>query len=210
MKKINLILCAAAVTCAAFFVSCSNSASEYTFVNETTTRNLYSVTGTYTKIEADSTVTSGVAGTADETETTVKTITKGYATISWTDSETLKGNVSNEYTISFDGLKGTTQSKTDVGTTAGTLAPANPTEGSLNLSSISLRKIDDVFCVFTEDGQAVKVSADNLESGEDFTLTIEYSEVEDNLGYRLTTNTDVDTTKTTKKYDLKFVAAKGL
>ena len=61
MKKINLILCAAAVACVGFFVSCSNGATEITFVNQTTTKNLYSVTGSVTTIEADKTVTSGVA-----------------------------------------------------------------------------------------------------------------------------------------------------
>lgn len=209
MKKINLILCAAAVACAGFFVSCSNGAPEITFVNETTTKNLYSVTGSVTTIEADKTVTSGVAATDDETDTTVETITKGYATISWNEYTSDEGNMSRAYTISFEGLKGTSQSKTDVGSTAGTFAPATPTEGSLTVGNITLYKIDDAFFYISDsEGKYVKVSADNLESGEDFTLSLEYSIVEDNLGEVLTTNTDVDTTTYTYKYELKFAAAK--
>jgi len=211
MKKINLILCAAAVACAGFFVSCSNGATEITFVNQTTTKNLYSVTGTITETWANKTVTSGVAGTSDRTTTIVDTITKGYATITWTDYAKDDGNMGSKYTISFEDLKGTDDNTQVVtGTTTTTAFDTNPTEGSLWENSIELYKIDDAFFYMDKNyGQFVKASADNLESGDDFTLTLEYSEVRDNMpDDRLTTNTDVNTTTTTYKYELKFAAAK--
>ncbi len=210
MKKINLILCAAAVACAGFFVSCSNGAPEITFVNQTSTKNYYSVTGSLTTIEADKTVTSGVAGTSDTTTTVVDTITKGYATITWTENAKDDGNMGSKYTISFDNLKGTNDNTQVVtGTTTTTAFNTNPTEGSLSEDNIELYKIDDAFFFMNvTEGQFVKVSADNLESGDDFTLSFEYSNVDDNMGTRLTTNTNVNTTTTTYKYELKFAAAK--
>lgn len=210
MKKINLILCAVALVGTAFFASCSNESTTPTinFVTETTTNNKYSVTGSLTRVEANKTVTAGVASTTDRTQTDVISITKGYSDITWTESKVHDGNKSKAYTVSFNGVYGTTNRQVTRGSTTTQEFLTDPDEESVDLESFELYKIDDDFFFFTEDGQAVKATAAELESGEDFTLSLEYSVVRDNLGNRLSTDTDVNTTTTTYKYNLKFAAAK--
>lgn len=208
MKKINLILCACALAGSAFFASCKNNAQEINFVTTTSYENRYTISGTYQTVSADNYVSeAGVASTTNETTTTIKTLTSGYATISWTDSEVLEGNVSNEYSVDFTNERGTTQSKTDVGSVAGTLAPANPEEGYAPIPNLTLSKIDGEFFYRTDDSELVKATVTgDLESGEDFSIVLEYKETVDNTGTIAATSKEVNETTTTRTYKIDFKA----
>lgn len=216
MKKINLVLCAAAVACAAFFVSCKNEAEtpEITFVNQTTTQNKYSVTGTYTEVVADATVNAaGTASTTDPTVTTKTTVSSGYANVRWTEDKTYTGNESySRYSINFYGVNGTENTQRKSGTTVTQEFATELTVQPLVIDGIALYKIGENFYYETEDGQYIKATVgEGFESGEDFKLSLTWSEVVDNLGW-VTTDATVskasDKTKTTYTYDLSFKAAK--
>ena len=136
MKKINLILCAIAAT--AFFASCNNGTPKFnTYTSESYT-NKYSVSGTYEKSVANKTVdANGTAGTSDQTVWTKKNASAGYATISWNESKISEGNASGNYRLKLTDLYGTSQTKTDVGSTAGTYSPAEPTSSNISPRTLS-------------------------------------------------------------------------
>ena len=211
MKKINLILCALALVGTAYFASCSNDSVAPTidFVTSNTTKNYYSVGGTYITVAQDSTVdASGVAGTSDAKVTTKKQITKGFATITWNESKQWDGNISQAYTISFNGLKGYQVSQTYSGATLVSDYPStNPDPTTQTLDTIYLYKIGEDFYYESDDGEYVKASAAELESGEDFTLSFSYSIVDDNAGVLASDSKVVDKTTTTYTYSLSFKAA---
>jgi len=214
MKKINSILCVCVIAATAFLASCKNTA-EYNFVTSTSTYNRYSVTGTYTEVVANKTVDSnGTAGTSDVTDTTVRTITSGDAEISWTESKVLEGNISNQYTIDFKNLYGKSQSKQDVGSTAGTFSPAEPTInyfGSGADFKLYFNKIDDAFFMKNDDGDWSKITVTgDLESGEDFDIEVSTKKTVDNFGnsYRAEDAKAQNITTTTKTYKLSFKNAK--
>lgn len=207
MKKINYILCAMALSGAVMFVSCKQEAPQYNFVTSETTKNQYSVTGTITTVVANKTVNSeGTAGTTDRKSTTVKSISAGYATVSWTDSKVLEGNASNDYSIEFSELRGTAKTEVKAGETEVTPFPTELTTTDQTLSKIVLNKIDDAFFFVNPDGKFEKVPVDNLESGADFTLSYSYSTVVDNAGYVASDSKVVNTTTTTITYNLTFKA----
>jgi len=209
MKKINLILCACALAGSAFFASCKNNAQEINFVTSTSYENRYTISGTYQTVSADNYVSeAGVASTTNETRTNIYNISSGYARIYWTDSEAIKeGNYTTWYGVNIGNVRGTHQSKTDTGSVAGTLAPANPTEESIPLYWLQFYKIDDEFFYRTNDGEAVQVKVTgDLESGEDFSIVLEYKETVDNTGTIAATSKEVNETTTTTTYKIDFKA----
>lgn len=227
MKKINLILCAIAAT--AFFASCNNGTPKFnTYTSESYT-NKYTVSGTYEQSIANKTAdANGTAGTSDQTSWTKKSASAGYATITWNESKVLEGNMSDAYTITFDSLYGTSQSKTDVGATAGTYAPAEPNSQTILFDeqmvyndngyyyytsrNLELYKIDDAFYYGNGNGELFKATVTgDLESGEDFTLALTFSSTSDSYNYLNPIASDSklqNYTTTTKTYTLSFKNAK--
>lgn len=207
MKKINYILCAIALAGAVMFASCKQEAPQYNFVTGISNTNQYSVSGTVTTVIANKTVNAeGVAGTADSKTTTVKSITAGYSRIEWEDSKVREGNVSDEYTITFSDLFGTVKQQVMSGETEVTPFPTEVTAASQTLEKIYLYKIDDAFFIMSTAGEAVKVTAGDIESGDTFNLKISYSLVTDNAGEIAEDSKVVNTTTETISYDLTFTA----
>ncbi len=207
MKKINYILCAIALGGAVMFASCKQEAPQYNFVNNITTTNQYSVTGSITTVYANKTVdAAGTAGTADRTSTTVQAISSGYATVSWTDSKSAAGNASGDYAINFFDLKGTSKTEVKAGETVETPFPTELTVSSMSLEKVVLYKIDGAFFITNPDGKFEKVTADKLEDGDDFTLSYSYSTVVDNAGFVAEDSKVVNTTTQTTTYNLSFKA----
>lgn len=226
MKKINLILCAIAAT--AFFASCNNGTPKFnTYTSESYT-NKYTVSGTYEKSVANKTAdANGTAGTSDQTSWTKKSASAGYATITWNESKVLEGNMSEKYRLTLTSLYGTSQTKTDVGATAGTYAPAEPTAGTITFDEVSyydddnrqyvyyefdLYKIDDAFYYGNGNGELFKATVTgDLESGEDFTLALTFSSTSDSYNYNNPIASDSklqNYTTTTETYTLSFKNAK--
>ncbi|MBP3742608.1 MAG: hypothetical protein J6J00_06440 [Treponema sp.] len=77
MKKMSLVLCACAVAMAGLLASCSNGPEEVVFDTYETTRYMYDVSGSFTRLEK--------SGLADAVTTTTKkeTITNGFTAFRW-------------------------------------------------------------------------------------------------------------------------------
>ena len=226
MKKINLILCAIAAT--AFFASCNNGTPKFnTYTSESYT-NKYTVSGTYEKSVANKTAdANGTAGTSDQTSWTKKSASAGYATITWNESKVIEGNISGNYRLKLTSLYGTSQTKTDVGSTAGTYAPAEPTAQNISFDTayeyddygnttdvyeFDLYKIDDAFYYGNGNGELFKATVTgDLESGEDFTLALTFSSTSDfyDFNHPIASDSKLQNyTTTTETYTLSFKNAK--
>jgi hypothetical protein len=121
MKKINLVLCAAAIACTAFFASCDNGAKTYVDVTYENYENTYDLVS-FTEVVKVSDAETDAAGNAvthnDITTTDVFTAdtksAKNTVTISWKDSEVVDGFTS--YNLKLNGgVTGKAKSKTNDG-----------------------------------------------------------------------------------------------
>lgn len=230
MKKINLVLCAAAIACTAFFASCKNGAAEtpkWKLGNEKTVAiHDYSVSGTITTQTANKTVnTAGTASTTDLTNTSTKVITSGYATLSWSDNANWDGNYSNQYgyDVVFNNVKGYTwtQSQVGTGTPVGT-APTTPSITSTTIGTLTFYKVGSKFYIqrslastdstTTDTVNATSLvevksfTAEDLEAGKDINISFSYSDVKNNNNYQATTALNSDKTTTTVTYNLVLKA----
>ena len=230
MKKINLVLCAAAIACTAFFASCKNNAAEtpkWKLQNEqTTVLNEYSVSGTITTVTANKTVSAaGVASTTDTTTTVNQIISSGYAEITWTDNSNWDGNYSNQngYNVKFETVKGYQWSSTQVGTGTPTgTAPNTPNIASTSIPTLTFYKVGSKFyyeaslastdttstnTVTAKSLVEVKsFTAEDIEAGKDLTISFSYSDVKNNNNYQATTALNSDKTTTTVTYNLVLKA----
>lgn len=225
MKKINLVLCAAAIACTAFFASCKNNAAEtpkWKLNNEQTkVLNEYSVSGTATKVVAGRTVNaSGVASTTDLTTTTNYVFSSGYANVSWVDNSNWDGNYSNQngYNVVFDNVKGYSWNTTQVGTGTPTgTAPTTPTIASTSIPAFRFYKVGSKFYYeasleSTSSNTAKSLvevkgfTAEDLEAGKDINISITFSDVKNNNNYQSTTAQNSDKTTTTWTYSIALKA----
>lgn len=121
MKKINLVLCAAAIACTAFFASCDNGAKTYVDVTYENYENTYDLVS-FTKVVKVSDAETDASGNAvthnDITTTDVFTAdtksAKNSATISWTESEVVDGFITYNLKLKST-IAGKAKSKTNDG-----------------------------------------------------------------------------------------------
>lgn len=233
MKKITLIACAALV--AGLLVSCNNAAEagtiDYDSVRETNNRNNYLVSGKVTKIDytevgvtydANDKMT---AGTKTEQSDTVR-FTEAAAVVSY-DTDSVNETNYQSYTIKFDAApKAWSSSKTSTSTVSngawGT-ATENKTDETTDpdlenypLQGVTLYCVDGTFyCEGNGQFYAAEVEEgeDAVAGGEDFTLKVTYTVMEqdqkdsskDADGKLLTGGTS-SVTKRSYSIDLTFTA----
>ena len=121
MKKINLVLCAAAIACTAFFASCDNGAKTYvdvTYENYENTYDLVSFTEVVKVSDAETDAAGNAVAHTDTTTTSVFTAdsksAKDSVTISWKDSEVVDGFTGYSLEITKN-VEGKGKSKTNDG-----------------------------------------------------------------------------------------------
>ena len=133
MKKINAILCACALVCAAVFVSCANEPTEMINVTTKSYERTFTVSGSITEVTEE--VISGTSGSTT-TKTTKTEFNGGYGKVTWTESEVTESNY-NTYTVSYGGPAKVTESETEGSVT-------NSTTSSTTADySITVYEIDD-------------------------------------------------------------------
>ena len=181
MKKITLMLCACAMAFAGLLVSCSNGSEKYVDATEVNNNYLYKVTGSVSVTTADGAIAN------PDTTSDVYTFTKATGSVSWTDSETSKGDVPT-YTIGASGLadrvytEGTTETKR-----------YNVEKNAISWSEGKLYKLDDGYYIDLNRNKDryVKVTLDGEFGDDEFKLSYNYTI--DNLTTPSTTTVDSTT-----------------
>ena len=214
MKKITLVLCAAAIACTAFFTSCDNGAKTYTDVTYEDYKNTYDLVS-FTKVVKVSETETNAAGTAvahdDTTTTSVFTAdaksAKSKVTISWRDSEVVDGFV--PYTITINGnVEGKGKSKTNDGDFTSEVDTDTNTEyiTSGGWASWSLYKQDDKYYI-KSNGNLREVTGD---PEKDTTISYTDVSVSDLAGWKDSDAKNKDIRTTTTTYTIVLKASESL
>ncbi len=233
MKKITLVLCAAAIACTAFFTSCDNGAKTYTDVTYEEYENTYDLVSftEVTKITEDKTDAAGNAVTVDPSTTTnVFTADaksgKNKVKILWTDSEVVDGFVNYKLIIT-DNVTGKGKSKTNDGefTAEIDISTGSTSSNPYNLGlTTETYNSDDwsvyyypckVWNFYKQDGKYYIATADGytLVTGDpekDTTISFTDVSVTDNVGWKANDAKNKDIVTTTTTYTIVLKASESL
>ena len=205
MKKINMILCAAVLTCAAFMVSCQKDVEPPVLTDVTTkeysnTYDFVSLTTVETVSQKEVDADGNNVTHADVVTTTVQNALSGEgtaaATISWNDSKTSKGF--KQYNLRINSVY--CNNKQKVGT--GNFEDLG--ENWFNYYSTTFYKKNGKY--YTQNLQPVtgNPEADNV------TLTYTEVNVDDQIGWKPKNDKRVNIVTTTTVYTLVLKASASL
>jgi len=219
MKKINLVLCAAAIACTAFFTSCDNGAKTYTDVTYEDYKNTYDLVS-FTKVVTTSETETNAAGTAvthdDTTATYVWTAdaksAKNTVAISWRDSEVVDGFISYTINIATDDLNpidGKEKHKTgngDFSAEADYTSEEAGVTNSIGRASWTLYKQNDKYYI-KSNGNLCEVTGD---PEKDTTISYTDVSVSDLAGWKDSDAKNKDIRTTTTTYTIVLKASESL
>ncbi|WP_022933548.1 hypothetical protein [Treponema bryantii] len=215
MKKINLVLCAAAIACTAFFASCDNGAKTYvdvTYENYENTYDLVSFTEVVKVSDAETDASGNAVTHNDITTTGVFTAdtksAKNSATISWKDSEVVDGFTSYSLKINKN-VEGKGKSKTNDGDFSAEVDTNTNNEGitEANTKTWTFYKQDDKYYIKGASGNINLVSGD-LEK--DTTISFTDVVVQDRSGIKTKDAKDKYIRTTTTTYTIVLKASESL